>query len=153
MRNRILYCLVPVVLIGAICSPAITVQTRTGFTCTLCRAQRVDYSLFGYSWQTFVDTKFAKWYSQHRPEHDHAWVHAGCQRGSNIFGVATEFSCYRLHPVCDITPDLELEFAERADRETLNAFFNNLQSDDRKAQEGAIAKAWSWHGISYSTNE
>ena len=120
----------------------LTVSTRSPKTCTLCRAERTDRTLLGYSWQSYRDTEFTAWYQAHRPAHEHQWGRLTCTRGFSVFGTTTFFGCGPRHPVCDIPPATLREFAERADTNTLTAFFDGIASNNREAQSRAVQMAW-----------
>jgi hypothetical protein len=119
----------------------LTVSTRAPKTCTLCRAERIDLTFLGYSWQSFRDTDFTGWYQAHRPAHEHEWGRLTCTRGFSVFGTTTFFGCGPRHPVCDIPPATLREFAERADTDTLTAFFDGIASTNREAQRQAVQMA------------
>ena len=116
----------------------LTVATRSPMTCTLCRAERIDRTFLGYSWQTYRDTEFADWYRIHRPKHQHEWGRLTCTRGFSIFGTTTFFGCGPRHPICDISPDILRKFAEQADTNTLAAFFDGITSTNRDSQRQAV---------------
>src|SRR4026209_1401345 len=80
----------------------ITVGTRSPKTCTLCRAERIDRTFLGYSWQSYRETEFTGWYRAHRPAHQHEWGRLTCTRGFSLLGTTTSFGCGPRHPVCDI---------------------------------------------------
>jgi len=116
----------------------ITVATRSLKTCTLCRAERMDRTSLGYSWQTYRDTEFSDWYRTHRPEHQHEWGRLTCTRGFSVFGTTTYFGCGPRHPICDIPPDTLRQFAEHADTNTLAMFFAGITSTNRDSQRQAV---------------
>jgi hypothetical protein len=120
----------------------ITVRTRTIRTCSLCRAERTESTLLGYSWQTFRDTEFTEWHRAHRPAHEHQWGRLTCTRGRSIFGTTTFFGCGPRHPVCGIPPKTLREFAEHADADALTAFFDGVTSTNRDEQSRAVQMAW-----------
>ena len=120
----------------------VTVSTRQRYTCTFCRTERTDRTFLGYSWQRERDTEFTAWHRSHRPAHEHEWGRLTCTRGFSIFGTTTFFGCGPRHPVCDIPPDTQKEFAERADTNTLTAFFEGIASTNREAQSRAVQMAW-----------
>jgi hypothetical protein len=120
----------------------VTVATRTIQTCVLCRAEREDRSLLGYSWLNLRDTAFTYWYREHRPAHEHAWGRLSCTRGFSILGTTTYFGCAPRHPVCRIPSETLRAFAERSDTNTLNAFFEGITSTDRETQNKAVQIAW-----------
>jgi hypothetical protein len=120
----------------------ITVTSRTTKTCTFCRAERIDRSVLGYSWQSYRDTEFTGWYRTHRPPHRHEWGRLTCTRGFSIFGSTTYFRCGSRHPVCDIPPDRLRQFAENADTNTLTVFFEGIASTNRETQRQAVQMAW-----------
>jgi len=128
------------VLVGALVT--VTVATRSPKTCTLCRAVRIDRTFLGYSWQTYRDTEFTEWYRTHRTAHQHEWGRLTCTRGFSILGTTTFFGCGPRHPVCDIRPELLRQFAERADTNTLTAFFDGITSTNRDLQLQAVQLAW-----------
>jgi hypothetical protein len=102
----------------------------------------MDRTFLGYSWQTYHDTKFTDWYRTHRPEHQHEWGRLTCTRGFSVFGTATFFGCGPRHPICNIPPDTLRQFAERADTNTLAAFFDGIPSSNRDSQRQAVQLAW-----------
>jgi hypothetical protein len=120
----------------------ISVATRSDKTCTLCRAERVDRTFLGFSWQTYRDNEFTEWYRTHRPTHEHEWGRLTCTRGFSIFGRTTFFACGPRHPVCDIPPETLRQFAESADTNTLAAFFGGITSTNRDSQRQALELAW-----------
>jgi len=120
----------------------VTVATRSRKICTLCRAERMDRTFLGYSWQTYHDTEFTDWYRTHRPEHQHEWGRLTCTRGFSVFGTTTFFGCGPRHPICDIPPDTLRRFAVRADTNTLAAFFDGITSTNRDSQHQAVQLAW-----------
>lgn len=120
----------------------VTVGTRKPYTCTFCRAERTDRTFLGYSWQQDRDTEFTAWYRSRRPAHEHQWGRLTCTRGVSIFGTTTYFGCGPRHPVCDISPGTLREFAERADTNTLTAFFDGIASTNRQVQIRAVQMAW-----------
>jgi hypothetical protein len=129
-----------VIAVGALM--AVTVATRSPKTCTLCRTERMDRTLFGYSWQTYRDTEFTGWYQTHRPAHQHEWGRLTCTRGFSIFGTTTFFGCGPRHPICDIPPDELRQFAENADTNTLAEYFAGITSTNRVEQKKAVQLVW-----------
>lgn len=138
---KIAYGLVAAIVAIGVLMP-ITVSTRAPKTCTLCRAERIDRTFLGYSWQSYRDTEFTSWYRTHRPPHNHQWGRLTCTRGFSVFGTTTFFGCGPRHPVCDIPPDTLRQFAEQADTNTLTAFFDGITSTNREAQRLAVQMAW-----------
>ena len=120
----------------------VTVSTRTIRTCSLCRAERTERTVLGYSWQSFRDTEFTGWFQAHRPAHEHEWGRLICTRGFSAFGTTTFFGCGPRHPVCEIPPATLREFAERADNNTLTAFFDGIVSTNRETQRLAVQMVW-----------
>ena len=120
----------------------VTVSTRSPKTCTLCRAERIDRTFLGYSWHSFRSTEFAGWYQAHRPAHEHEWGRLTCTRGFSVFGTTTFFGCGPRHPICDISPAALREFAERADTNTLTAFFDGIVSTNSERQRQSVQMAW-----------
>lgn len=120
----------------------ITVSTRTRKTCTLCRAERIDRTFLGFPWQHYLDTEFSNWYRSHRPAHEHQWGRLSCTRGFSIYGTTTYFGCGHRHPICDIPPAALRDFAERADTNTLTAFFNGITSTNEETQRQTVQMAW-----------
>ncbi len=51
------------------------------------------------------------------------------------------FSCYDLHPVCDVPQDVLLFFVEHSDEATINAYFAGIASDDEEVQQRAAKMA------------
>jgi hypothetical protein len=135
-------CGVVAAIVAAGALMAVTVSTRSPKTCTLCRAERIDRTFLGYSWQSYRDTEFTEWYRAHRPAHQHEWGRLTCTRGFSIFGTTTFFGCGPRHPICDIPPDTLRQFAEHADTNTLAAFFDGITSTNRDTQRQAVQLAW-----------
>ncbi len=131
---------VGILAVGALLN--ITVARCSPKTCTLCRAERMDWKLLGYSWQTYRDTEFTEWYRTHRPEHQHKWERLTCTQGFSVFGTTTFFGCGSRHPICEIPPDRLRQFAEHADTSTLTAFFDGITSANRDTQLQAVELAW-----------
>lgn len=129
-----------VVIVGGLMP--VTVATRTTYTCTRCRAARIERTLFGFTWHRYQDTAFSDWYRGHRPTHEHQWTRFTCTRGFCIFGITTSFACGPRHPICEISPDLLREFVEHADTNTLTAFFEGVSSTNRETQNLAVQMAW-----------
>jgi hypothetical protein len=126
-------------LMAAAVLPSVTVYERTRRTCVLCRADLREKSLLGYTWERESDTDFTPWYRAHRPPHDHMWKRASCTRGCNIFGGVTYYACGPQHPVSKIPPVAMEEFTARVDGAALARFFDDVLSEDREAQERAVA--------------
>ena len=116
-------------------------QTRTHYTCVLCRVWRTDRSFLAYKWQTFQDTAFTDWYLAHRPAHVHQWGRSSCSWGGSLFGQICYVSCSRGHPVWSLSPDAEKAFAEKADPASLDAFFRGIASNNPGEQEQALQAA------------
>jgi hypothetical protein len=121
---------------------AVTVATRSPKSCPLCRAERIDRTLFGYAWQTYRDTEFTEWYRAHRPDHQHKWERLTCTRGFSIFGTTTFFACGSRHPIFDLSPARLRQFAEHADTNTLAVFFNGITSTSPDAQRQSAQMVW-----------
>lgn len=120
----------------------VTVQTRTTYTCTLCRAERTDRTFFGFPSRSYKDTEFTKWFLVHRPRHDHQWGRLSCTAGRSILGTRTYFGCGPRHPVCDIPPMTLLRFAETTDSNTLAAYFEGITSTNKDMQRRTVQMAW-----------
>ena len=119
-----------------------TVMTRSSETCSLCRAERMNSTFCGIPWRTYRDTEFTEWHRAHRPEHQHVWGWWSCESGFSILGIQTYVACGSRHPICGL-PSRELRrFVERADAETLTAFFDGITSTDLESQQRAVELAW-----------
>ncbi len=71
--TRVLPLVAVAALLAAAAAP-LSVGERSGFTCILCRAKRVDHSYLGLGWQEFHDTEFTRWYESRRQPHAHVWT-------------------------------------------------------------------------------
>lgn len=129
----ILSCLLSGILVVGVLP--ITVRTESRYTCTLCRAERIDNSFLGYPWHSFRDREFTEWYKSHRPDHDHVWGWQGTIRGISLLGATTYRGCGRQHPVCEIPQSVLREFCEQADDSKLAAYFDGITSADPEVQE------------------
>jgi hypothetical protein len=136
-RRRLLIlissCLVLCILFIAM--QPITVGTESRYTCTQCRAERVDKSFLGLPWQSFRDTPFSEWYKSHRPAHTHSWGWQGAIRGVSLLGLTTYRACGRRHPVSTVPEDVLQEYCEQADDSKLAAYFAGITSADPAVQE------------------
>ena len=128
----------------------VTVSTRTRYSCTLCRAERIERTFLGLAWRRYRDTEFTPWYEAHRPAHAHQWGRLSCTRGFTLLGVTTLYACGAIHPVCHVPPDTLKEFAEGADTNTVTAFFDGIMSTDTKTQDHAVQMVWDWYLERYS---
>ena len=115
-------------------------QTGTGYDCVQCRALRMEHRLFGFSWQTHRDTEFTDWHRIHRGAHQHQWERFTCLGTSSI--IYTGQGCGIRHPVCErLLSVWQREFAERADADSLAAFFEGIASTNRELQSQAVQLA------------
>jgi hypothetical protein len=137
-RFKIACWVMGVAVVGAIVSRVC--QTTTGYDCVQCRALRMEHRLFGFSWQTYRDTEFTEWHRVHLGAHQHQWERFTCLGTSSI--IYTGQSCGIRHPVCEQLPSVsQRDFAERADAESLAAFFEGIASTNRPLQSKAVQLA------------
>jgi hypothetical protein len=116
----------------------ITVGTERRYTCTQCRAERIDETFFGVPWKVDRDTRFSEWYRSHRPAHTHTWGWQGTVRGMSLFGLTTYFGCGSRHPVCAVPEEALQEYCEQADESKLDAYFAGITSPDPAVQERTV---------------
>lgn len=135
-------CAVVAMVFAAAMLMAVTVATRARNTCTLCRAERTDRTLFGFRWSRFQDNEFSNWYRVHRPAHEHMWGRLTCTRGFTVFGTTTYFACGRRHPVCELSPAVLREFVERAETNTLTTYFDGIVSTNEDVQRQTVRMVW-----------
>lgn len=136
-RRRLLILIASGLIVGTLVIgiQPVTVGTESRYTCTLCRAERIDKSFLGCPWQGFRDTAFSEWYKSHRPDHAHSWGWQGSIRGISLLGLTTYRGCGRRHPVCEIPQAVLQEYCEQADDSKLAAYFDGITSADLDVQE------------------
>jgi hypothetical protein len=140
-RLLIVGCLLAIV-IGAAAMLPVTAGSRTVYVCPHCTAQQTRWRYLDFTGQTEESNEFSAWCAAHRPAHVHVWRRASCTRGYSIVGMTTYWGCGDVHPVSLVPPELLLEFATKADEETLDAYFREVGAEDRETQERAIKKIW-----------
>jgi len=116
----------------------VTVGTRTIMSCPICRAERVDRTLFGVAWQASRNTEFTEWYHAHGPKHEHTWGRESCTVGYSLLGTTTYFACGGGHPVCAIPNSALLEYCERSDPAEVSAYFEAVRSANPEIQARAV---------------
>lgn len=139
VRRRLLviagWLLGSVVVIGIL---PISVGTESRYTCTLCRAERIDKTFLGLPWQSFHDTEFTEWHKAHRPDHEHAWGWQGTIRGIALLGMICYRGCGRQHPACQISPSMLRTYCEQADESAQAMYFDGITSADHHTQEQTV---------------
>ena len=137
-KFKLWHLLAVLAVIALITFAMIPVFLRVPQQCVLCRAERNDIHLFGFSFSTgFRDNgEFTQWFASHRPAHNHIWhcsAH-GCLTDRNFLGLPLAFYMMKGHPVLHLRPEEELQFVKHSDETTLSRFFSDAASADLGAQ-------------------
>ncbi|HTI72587.1 MAG TPA: hypothetical protein VMF06_21610 [Candidatus Limnocylindria bacterium] len=118
-----------------------TVSARTTYTCILCRTEHVDRSVLGYHTESFHENPFTEWHQAHFTNHTHTWCRL-TTLGSGI--LVKSHACGPRHPVADLLPEWEMDYATHASDADLKAFFEEIVSSDKAIQEHGVKQVTSW---------
>lgn len=117
-----------------------------GYTCALCRLNRIDRECLGFTRSTYRENKCSSWYVDHiERSHEHAWEPSSCCRMTDLFGLSRGYACGAGSPIYRIPADTQLNVYRRfSEPLKAKAIFESMVGE--KARERPFGNDGETHG-------
>lgn len=119
-------------VILAVCAAYFGQGSSSGSVCVLCRLNRHQTRLNGFTRTTYIENECSRWYPEHvEPRHNHIWAWGGCTAELNGFGRRIGYSCGRAGPIWSLSAETQIAVYEHfGDMKSAKTFFRFLAAEE-----------------------